>query len=111
MSTTMRALRGFIASRKSAKITSVTVSWKIFLSRKALMYSLNDFNSRHFLFGTYSIVTEPKSGQSENGQMAVNSGLAMLIQCSPGPCFWNGKLKSGAIFFNSPRIFFAFFSA
>lgn len=84
MSTIMRAFSGLIVSRKSAKITSVTVSWKIFTFLKALIYSLKDFSSRQTLFGAYSIVTLPKSGQSENGQMEVYSGLEMLIQCSPG---------------------------
>ena len=58
----MRAFLGLIASKKSAKITSVTVSWKILTSRKAFMYNLKDFSSKQTLFGTYSIVTVPKSG-------------------------------------------------
>jgi hypothetical protein len=37
ISTMMCAFLGLIASRKSANMTSVTASWKIFRSRKALM--------------------------------------------------------------------------
>lgn len=46
----------------------------------------------------------PKSGQLEKGQIAVNSGEEMLIQCSPGPCSWNSKDKRGASLASSLRI-------
>lgn len=65
---------------------------------------MNDFSSKHFLSGTYWIVIDPKSGQLEKGQIAVNSGEEMLTQCSPGPCSWNSKDNNGASSANSLRI-------
>ena len=73
----------------------MTCSWNTLMFLNELMYIFRLFSSIQRRFGTYRRRIIAKSGKSEKGQIAVNSGISKSIQISlPGYSY--EKASSGA---------------
>src|SRR5215216_3777522 len=67
------------------------------------MYSFRLLSSMHLSFGTYFSLITAKSGKSENGQIAVNSGISNSTQISR-PANSYANVSSAKRFISSRRV-------